>query len=41
VWMNDHIITKIWDLGDGEAVFRAETQGGDVVLSHAHATYGG
>lgn len=39
VWMNDQIITKIWELGDGEAVFRAETQSGNVVLSHAHVSY--
>jgi acyl dehydratase len=39
VWMNDHIITKIWEVGDGEAIFRSETQNGAVVLSHAHATY--
>ncbi|MCP5028921.1 MAG: 3-alpha,7-alpha,12-alpha-trihydroxy-5-beta-cholest-24-enoyl-CoA hydratase [Actinomycetia bacterium] len=39
VWMNDHIITKIWETGDGEAVFRAETQTGAVVLSHAHVSY--
>lgn len=39
VWMNDEIITKIWTVGDGEAVFQAETQTGAVVLSHAHVTY--
>lgn len=39
VWMNDRIITKIWELGDGEAVFQAETQDGTQVLTHAHARY--
>jgi acyl dehydratase len=39
VWMNDRIITKIWELGDGEAVFQAETQNGAQVLTHAHARY--
>lgn len=39
VWMNDTIITKMWEIGDGEAVFRSETQGGAVVLSHAHVRY--
>ncbi|MGI9594921.1 MAG: MaoC/PaaZ C-terminal domain-containing protein, partial [Acidimicrobiales bacterium] len=39
VWMNDRIITKIWVLDDGEAVFRAETEGGTEVLTHAHVRY--
>lgn len=39
VWMNDTIVTKMWEIGDGEAVFRSETQGGAVVLSHAHVRY--
>ncbi len=39
VWMNDVIITKIWTLGDGEAVFRAETGSGAEVLTHAHVRY--
>lgn len=38
VWMNDRIITKIW-AEDGEAVFRAETQGGTEVLTHAHVRF--
>ncbi|MCP4223431.1 MAG: 3-alpha,7-alpha,12-alpha-trihydroxy-5-beta-cholest-24-enoyl-CoA hydratase, partial [Actinomycetia bacterium] len=39
VWMNDRIITKIWELGDGQAVFQAETQNGAAVLTHAHVSY--
>lgn len=39
VWMGDVITTKIWVLGDGEAVFRAETNGGTPVLTHAHVRY--
>ncbi len=39
VWMNDRIITKIWELGDGNAIFQAETQNGAIVLSNAHVRY--
>jgi len=39
VWMNDVITTRIWETGDGEAVFQAVTQEGNVVLSHAHVSY--
>ncbi len=39
VWMNDVITTKIWTLGDGEAVFRSETDRGTAVLTHAHIRY--
>ncbi|MGI9616154.1 MAG: MaoC/PaaZ C-terminal domain-containing protein, partial [Acidimicrobiales bacterium] len=39
VWMNDHIITKVWEMDAGEAVFQAETQNGNIVLSHAHVSY--
>lgn len=39
VWMGDHIVTKIWQLGSGEAVLQSESQRGDVVLSHAHVSF--
>lgn len=39
VWMKDVIITKIWTVGDGEAVFRAETDRGAKVLTHSHVRY--
>lgn len=35
----DHIITKIWRTGRGEAIIQAETQSGSVVLSQAKVTY--
>ncbi len=39
VWMNDTITTNIWDLGDGRAVLRAETQDGARVLTHGALEY--
>jgi len=39
VWMGDTLVTKIWETGDGEALFQMETQNGNVVLSQAKATY--
>lgn len=39
VWMGDNLITKVWIMGDGEALFQMETQTGNVVLSQARATY--
>jgi acyl dehydratase len=39
VWMNDRVITKIWEIGDGEALFQAETAGGAEVLTHAIVRY--
>lgn len=39
VYPEDTIVTKIWTMGDGEAMVQAETQKGNVVLSQARATY--
>jgi acyl dehydratase len=39
VYFGDTIITKIWRVGDGDAIVQAETQNGAVVLSQARATY--
>jgi acyl dehydratase len=39
VYPGDAIITKLWVVGDGEAVVQAETQKGNVVLSQAKATF--
>lgn len=39
VYPEDTIITKIWTVGDGEAMVQAETQKGNVVLSQSRATY--
>jgi len=39
VQFEDTIVTKIWNVGDGEAIVQAENQSGDVVLSQAKITY--
>jgi len=39
VFMGDAIITKLWDLGNGEAIVSAETQKGNVVMSQSKFTY--
>lgn len=39
VYPGDTVITKIWELDDGEAVLQAESQKGNVVLRQAKATY--
>ncbi len=39
VEFGDHILTKIWRTGDGEALLRAETQDGKIALSQARATF--
>ncbi len=39
VWMEDTLITKIWVVGDGEAVIQMETQKGNAVLTQAKVTY--
>jgi acyl dehydratase len=39
VWFGDSIITKIWKIGDGDAVIQAETQTGSVVISQAAARF--
>lgn len=39
VYPGDTIVTKVWRSGDGEAVVRAETQKGNVVLSRARARF--
>lgn len=39
VWPGDQVITKMWLVGDGEAIIQAETQKGNVVLSKAKATF--
>ena len=35
----DTVVTKVWDLGGGEAIVQAETERGNVVLSQAKAAY--
>ncbi len=39
VELGDEIITKIWDMGNGEAIIQAESQKGNIVLSQAKVTY--
>ena len=39
VYPEDSVVTKLWVVGDGEAIVQAETQKGNVVLSQARATY--
>jgi len=39
VYCGDKIITRIWKLGEGDAILQAVTQNGNVVLSQARAAY--
>lgn len=39
VYPEDHVITKIWVVGKGEAIVQAETQKGNVVLSQARVGF--
>jgi len=39
VELGDEIITKIWDMGNGEAIIQAESQKGNIVLSQAKVVY--
>jgi acyl dehydratase len=39
VYPEDTIVTKLWVVGEGEAMVQAETQKGNVVLSQARATF--
>lgn len=39
VYMGDTIVTKLWKVGDGQAIVQAETQKANVVLSQARTTY--
>ena len=39
VYPEDTIVTKLWLVGEGEAMVQAETQKGNVVLSQARATF--
>jgi acyl dehydratase len=39
VYPEDTIITKLWVVGDGEAIVQAETQKGNVVMSQARVTF--
>lgn len=39
VYPGDAVITKLWRIGDGEAIVRAETDKGAIVLSQARATF--
>ena len=39
VQYEDTVITKMWIVGDGEAMVQAETQNGNIVLSQARATF--
>ena len=39
VYFGDKIITKLWVVGDGDAIVQAETQKGNVVLSQARAKF--
>jgi len=39
VELGDEIITKIWEIGNGEAIVQAETQKGNIVLSQSKVSY--
>jgi acyl dehydratase len=39
VYFGDSIVTKMWIVGDGDAIVQAETQKGNVVLSQARAQF--
>ena len=39
VQLGDTIVTKLWRVGDGEAIVQAESQRGNVVLSQSNATF--
>ena len=39
VELGDEIITKIWVMGNGEAIIQAESQKGNIVLSQSKVTY--
>ena len=39
VYFGDTIVTKMWVVGDGDAIVQAETQKGNVVLSQARAKF--
>ena len=39
VWMEDTLITKMWVVGDGEAIVQMETQKGNVVFNQSKATF--
>lgn len=39
VEIGDQIITKIWEIGNGEAIVQAETQKGNIVLSQCKVVY--
>lgn len=39
IYFGDSIITKIWKVGDGEAIIQGEAKDGTVVLNQARATY--
>lgn len=39
VYPGDDIVTKLWVVGDGEAIVRAETQNGNTVLSKSKCTF--
>jgi acyl dehydratase len=39
VYMGDKLITKLWELGGGEAIMQVENQDGKVILSQSKVTY--
>ena len=39
IYFGDAINTKIWKVGDGEAIIQGEAEDGTVVLNQARATY--
>lgn len=39
VFPGDELTVKIWTSGDGEAVFRTETQGGDIAVDQGRCTF--
>lgn len=39
VYMGDTLITKLWVVGDGEALMQMETQKGNAILTQAKVTY--
>jgi acyl dehydratase len=39
VWPGDTLTVRVWAVGDGVALFRTETQSGDVVIDHGRLGY--
>jgi acyl dehydratase len=39
VWPGDTLTVRVWVVGVGTALFRTETQSGDVVIDHGRLGY--